>query len=79
MKLWVTEIQAICPIDGELKTFCGPSVPAPTKQLAYEHCQNNGLGYCRVIGQLVAEIPCRENSFAPDWGKILDYENAQKN
>lgn len=27
MKLWVTEIRAIDPIDGEIKTWAGPNVP----------------------------------------------------
>lgn len=79
MKIWVTEIHAVCPVDGKLKLFCGPSIPAPTMQLAHKYCQMNGLGYCKVIGQLAAEIPCKENTFIPDWDNMLDYEIISKN
>lgn len=79
MKIWGTEVKAICPIDGELKTFGGPNIKAPSRQLAHEYCQNNGLGYCRITDELIAEIPCKEGTYEPDWDNMTDYENIQRN
>jgi len=53
MKLWVTEIRAIDPKDGELKTYCGEIVPGDTQESAQQYCDDNELGYCKVLGQLV--------------------------
>lgn len=79
IKQWVTELKAISPIDGELKRFCGPHVPGFTKKLAEEYCQNNGLGYLFVIGELIAEIPCKSGTFEPDFSKQINYDTPQKN
>lgn len=51
-----TTIYARCAQTGEMKTFCGPNIKAPTQQLAHEYCQKNGLGYCNIEGELIAEI-----------------------
>ncbi len=75
MKQYLTEIKAIDPVDGEIKTFAGPNVPGITFADAEVYCQNNGLGYCKVIGELVAEIPCKPGSYEPDWDGQVDYDN----
>lgn len=76
MKKWVTEIQAIDPHTGRgLITWCGPEVPGLTLKHAEQYCQQNGLGYCKVIGELIAEIPCKEGSIEADFSKKVDYEN----
>lgn len=74
MKQWVTEIKAIDPVDGEMKTWGGPTVPGISLRFAKEYCQNNGLGYCKVIGQLIAQIPCKTDSAEADFGNRLDYD-----
>lgn len=79
MKLWVTEIKAYDPITGELKTWCGPEVPGINHKDAENYCQDNGLGYCKVLGELVAEIPCKDGTYEPNWNKMIDYENEQLN
>lgn len=79
MNLYVTEIQAISPTDGILKTYCGPEVPGITTQDAQEYCEKNGLGYCKVIGLLIAEIPCKPGTHEPDWSKMTDYDNERNN
>lgn len=56
MKKWVTEILALDPVSGHLKTYGGPHIDAPTWEEATSFCQANGLGYCRVVGQLIAEV-----------------------
>ncbi len=73
--IFVTEIRAISPIDGELKTYGGPNVPGINEQTAQEYCEMNGLGYCKVTGQLISEIPCKPGTYEPDFEKKVDYEN----
>jgi hypothetical protein len=51
MRRWVTHIEAIDYKDRGLKLWVGPYIEAPTKKLAQEYCDNNGLGYCRVIAE----------------------------
>jgi hypothetical protein len=79
MKKWLTELRAIDPGTGELKTWCGPDIEAPTATLAREYCDNNGLGYLTVIGELLVEIPCKEGTNEPDWDNMVDYEKEQLN
>jgi len=68
MKKWTTEIRAIDPLTGELATYAGPYIDAPTFEDAERFCQANGLGYCKVIGQLVAEVD-------KVTGLRIDYDN----
>jgi len=76
MKLFTTTIQAIDPSDGELKLWGGPNVPGISFKDARFYCDNNGLGYCEILGELVAEIPTKEDdSFTPDFNKMIDYSN----
>ncbi len=57
MRFWGTEIRAIDPMDGEMKTWGGPVVPGITYKDAKRYCRDNGLGYCKVIkDMLVASI-----------------------
>jgi len=74
MKTWLTEIKAICAQEGIMKTFGGPNVEADSMGEAHFYCQTNGLGYCTVIGQLIAEIPTKGDSFEPDWDKQINYD-----
>jgi hypothetical protein len=48
MKVWSTIIYAKCPIKKEIITFSGPFIEAPSPKLAFEYCQNNGMGYCHI-------------------------------
>jgi hypothetical protein len=68
MKKWVTEIRAVDPLTGKLKTYGGPYIEAATQEDAERFCQTHGLGYCRVVGQLVAEV----DEFT---GIRIDYDN----
>ena len=40
-----------------MKLWGGPNIEAETQKAAEEYCQENGLGYCKVIGELIEEIP----------------------
>lgn len=79
MNLYVTEIQAIDPRTGEMKRWGGPDVPGLTHAMAEEYCQQNGLGYCKVIGLLVAVVPTLANGVTPDWDNMIDYEKVRLN
>jgi hypothetical protein len=52
-----TQITAIDPQDGKLKTWSGPCILANSIEDAQEYCQNNGLGYLNVIEEIIGEIP----------------------
>jgi hypothetical protein len=79
MNLYITEIKALSPHTGELKTYCGPEVPGISFADAQNYCENNGLGYCKVVGLLIAEIPCKEGTYDPDWEKQIDYDKQKLN
>lgn len=79
MDMYITEIKAECPYTGQMKIWGGPNVPGINLQDAQNYCENNGLGYCKVIGKLVAEIPCKEGTYSPDFDKMSDYENKRLN
>jgi hypothetical protein len=74
MKQWVTEIKAISPNHGEIAVYGGPNVPGLTLTHAQQYCEENGLGYCRVIGELISEIPVGPKG-TPDWLNRIDYDN----
>lgn len=74
MKLYTTIVRAISPVDGEFKTYAGPYVPGISFADAQEYCERNGLGYCKVDGQLISEIPCKPGTYEPDWDNKIDYD-----
>jgi hypothetical protein len=80
MKIYTTMIKAIDPRDGELKSWAGPNVPGISFADARWYCDNNGLGYCEIHGELVAEIGTKiENGMiVPDFKNRIDYD-AQNN
>ncbi len=78
MKTWITEFKAPDARTGEIKTWGGENVTAPTLELAQQWCYEN-RGYLKVIGELIAEIPCANGTYGPDFNKLIDYENIQNN
>ena len=75
MKYYVAEIRALSSATGEMTVWAGPIVPGISFRDAQAYCENNGLGYCRVTGLLVAEIPCFHGTIEPDMSKQIDYDN----
>ncbi len=58
MKVWKTEIRAIDPVDGRIKTWGGIAVMGDTRRSAQENCRLHGHGYLKVteyIGEFVNE------------------------
>lgn len=68
MKIYITEIDAICPITGSLDTFEGPRVPGISFDTAEQYCMQNAIGYCKVVGELIADFPCKPDG-TPDMKK----------
>lgn len=79
IKKWITSIRAIDPMDGELKNWVGPIVEGITMKDAWNYCQMNGLGYCTIEGELIAEIPCDGNTLEAAFDKAIDYEKIKWN
>ena len=71
--LWITEIKALRPCDGQMTTFCGPEIEAPTLREAQEYIDKN-MPWCWLLGQLVCEIPCIEGTHDPDFDNSIDYK-----
>lgn len=53
--IFTTILQAIDPMDGELKTWGGPHIAAQTWEAAEAYLQKNGLGYLKIDGALIEE------------------------
>lgn len=78
MNYYTTELKAIDPLSGELKTFCGPHIPAVSWTNAEEFCQERGFGYLRITGQLISEIGTKVNEdgfVVADMKTRIDYDN----
>lgn len=70
MILWLTEIIAQCPKTKKVKKWAGPKVPGIDQKDAENFCQQNGLGYCKVIGKHIES----EKDDTNDYFKV-QYEN----
>lgn len=78
MKLFVTEFRAQRAIDGEIRTYGGPNVQALTQSRAQQWCDEN-MPWLKVLGELIAEIPCKEGTYEPDFSQMIDYESQSLN
>ena len=56
MRAWGTTIHALNPVTGEYCEYSGPVIFAPSRELAFEYCQKNGLGYCNIEDELIMTI-----------------------
>lgn len=52
MRHFITEIQAIDPKDGELKTWTGEVIESPSMELAQQYLDLNEWGYMKIIGEV---------------------------
>jgi hypothetical protein len=79
MNLYATEIQALNPHTKELRVWSGPHVKGISFEDAQRYCDGN-LGYCKVVGKLVAEIPCKNGVLSePDFDNRIDYDTINLN
>ena len=65
-RIWLTQLTAIDPQTEELRVWLGPNISAPSLQEAEMTLAENGLGYCVVIGELIATIHEDESFTTPD-------------
>lgn len=63
MKKYVTKIKAINPLNGDLVIWHGPIIKADNWNEAEKYLQLNGLGYCSIYGEFVAEVEFDLNSW----------------
>ena len=73
LNTYITELKAICPIDGTLKTWAGQNIQALSFSDAERICQTNGMGYLKVVGQLVSEIPYDPQTNEIKWDAAKEY------
>lgn len=76
MRKWVTEYDVVD--QNTVMVFAGEDIAAPSFELAQKLCddQNKGL---RVIGELLAEVPCKKGSYEPDMAGKVDYDQINMN
>ncbi len=56
MRYFTTELRAINVENGELCTFRGQLIEAISFQDAKDYCNENGLGYLKITGELVEYV-----------------------
>lgn len=67
VKTWATEILALDPLTGWLTRYIGPNVRGRTRDEATQFCQVNGLGYCRVTNEFIAEFDDDDETSLLEW------------
>ena len=73
---FVTEIKAMHPMRKEIAIFGGPNVPGISVSDAQNYCNDN-IGYCQVVGRLIAEIPTKADGLTPDFVRALNYDTQE--
>lgn len=71
--IFLTELKAIDPSDGNLKDWCGPNVEAIS--FADAESKITDKGYLKITGILTQEIPCNPDTLKPNWNNAIDYDN----
>ena len=82
MRTFSTYLKAINPNTGELCTFCGTPIKAPSAQWAREYCDNSGIGwgYLFIGEELISVIPCKKGTDCEaDFDNKIDYYTADLN
>ncbi len=59
MNIYLTKLTAVNQLTGELRTYAGPNIEAPTWKLAEQECAVN-YPYLKVVGVLTAEIDAED-------------------
>ena len=60
MNTYITEIQALDEY-GNIQKWAGPKIKAGSFEEAKQYCDDNGLGYCRIVGEFLFESDHSEN------------------
>lgn len=75
MMKFVTEIEAKHPKTGEILRWAGPHIEAISESHARIICDNRGLGYCKIVGRLIAEIDFPGKDKAIEFTHVQDFSN----
>lgn len=79
MRTFVTEVQAIDPTDGLLKTFEGLRIESINPKMAQKWCNENGLGFLKVVGELVCDISLDENKGISTYNDLMSFIDVHSN
>lgn len=79
MPIFCTEMKVWDNVFNQFVTIEGQRIEAPTWQLAEDILIKEDLRWLKITGELIMEIPCKEDSFEPDWENGLDYKKIQQN
>lgn len=79
MPIFCTEMKVWDRVFNQFVTIEGQRIEAPTWQLAEEILIKEDLRWLKITGELIAEIPCKKDSFEPDWKHGIDYKKIQQN
>lgn len=66
MKTYLTEVLAVSKIDGRVASYAGPRIKANSHEDAEKYCEDNGLGYCKVLGLSIQDIDFMETTIIND-------------
>ena len=79
MSIWLTEIEAKDPATGDICMWAGPRIGGISPSDAQSRCNEMGQGYCRVIGELLVEVPTKGDGQTPDFDNAVDFGTASLN
>lgn len=79
MPIFCTEMKVWDRVFNQFVSIEGQRIEAPTWQLAEEILIREDLRWLKITGELVMEIPCKKDSFEPDWEHGIDYQKIQQN
>lgn len=79
MKLWHTQMQVLNQQTKELHWVEGMRVIAPTRQKAQDLLDKYNYHYLVLVGEIIAEIPCKPGTNEPEWNRMIDYDIIQQN
>ncbi len=79
MPIFCTEMKVWDRVFNQYISIEGQRIEAPTWQLAEEILIKKNLRWLKITGQLVMDIPCKKDSFEPDWKNSIDYQKIQQN
>lgn len=75
LRTYITEVKAIDPSNpaGGLRIWSGPNIQAISWGMAEKYLQENKLGYCKIVGELVQIIPVSDKG-DPLFSEAINYD-----
>lgn len=79
MPIFCTEMKVWDNVYNQFVKLDGPRIDAPNWELAEQQIKSRELRWLKITGELISEIPCKKDSFEPDWNNQIDYQKIQQN